>query len=402
MTRQLTIVSQFFDPDPSATSYYLSEIAYGLAARGWDVRVLTGQPSYEPGLKHCPNRETRRGVEIRRFSVAPYRRSDTQARLLSQLKFTFEMGRELLTDSMTGPVLVVTCPPFLTWLSLVAKLKRRRLYALIHDIYPEIAVVLGKLSLRLARPWRSVERIALKECAGVIALGRCQQAILRKRLPAAHHSRVTVIPNWAKQSVTRRVAPARRAHPLLTELGISDKFVVMYSGNLGLFHGLEILPKVIHRTDPERYHFVLVGGGQKADWLKEECEQLGLNHVTFLPFQPEDKLADTLSACDVHLVCLHPDATGLCVPSKFYGPLAVGRPVCAVTAPGAEAARVLREQDCGVVAEQYTPEAVTAALERLERDHHLRQQLADNAMAAYQKHFRVDLALDAYDRTLYA
>ena len=81
--------------------------------------------------------------------------------------------------------------------------------------------------------------------------------------------------------------------------------------------------------------------------LRAEAQQLGLANVRFLPYQARESLGETLAAADVHLNCLLPTMEGLIVPSKFYGILAVGRPVIIIGDPDGEQARVVRAEDCG-------------------------------------------------------
>lgn len=393
----VTIVSQFYAPDPSATAYFLTDIAEGLAARGFTVEVLTAQPSYEHGLATCPSAEVVNGVSIQRVEIPEYSRQNLPRRLLVQLAFTLAVARKLRTQRSTDLVFTVTCPPFTTWLNLLVRNKSAHV-ALIHDVYPEIVTALRRSPAPALLPWALIERAALRRCSGIVTLGECQRKVIADKL-GKHGPAVTVIPNWAKSSVELATPVPRQEHPLLSRLGIAGKFVIQYSGNLGLFHGLEILPAVIRSLPPERFHVLIVGGGQKRAWL--EGELAGASHVTYLPHQPEPELASSLAACDVALVCLHPDAVGLCVPSKLYGSLAVGRAVCVVADSASEPARTVTRHGCGVVT-QYSAAAVTSALLALERDRELVVTLGQRARTAYVQHYQREFALDRYAEQLRA
>ena len=77
----------------------------------------------------------------------------------------------------------------------------------------------------------------------------------------------------------------------------------------------------------------------------------GITNIRFLPPQPAEKLSESLSAADAHLVTMRPNLCGLVVPSKVYGVLAAGRPCLFVGPADSEAARLLRETDSGFVIE---------------------------------------------------
>jgi colanic acid biosynthesis glycosyl transferase WcaI len=398
--RSLTIVSQFFDPDPSATAYFISDIAYGLAALGWQVRVITAQPSYVSGLPSCPSEEVKAGVSICRLPLAEYPRARLVRRLFAQLGFTLAAARQFFRDEPPQIVMTVTCPPFLTWLAPAARLRGARFVTLIHDVYPEVVTALGKAPRWLAWGWECIERQALNRANFVVTLGECQRQILRAKLESTAVP-VVAIPHWAKDSVAESEPVLRAGHPLLKSLGVEHKFVVQYSGNLGLFHGLEILPQVFGGLSPDVFHVLVVGGGQKRDWLEQQVKALGLEHVTFLPHQPEAELASTLAACDVALVCLNPAAVGLCVPSKLYGSLAVGRAICVVSPGYSESALTVAAHDAGVVA-AYDAAAVVSALNAMAKDPLGTAAQGARGRSAYERCYRKEHALAQYASALEA
>ncbi len=124
----------------------------------------------------------------------------------------------------------------------------------------------------------------------------------------------------------------------------------MYSGNLGLSQHLEAVLDAAERLrHDERIVFLLIGEGARKRWLEERARSMGLRNVEFCPYQPKDRLPESLSAADLHLIPLLGAATGAIVPSKIYGILAVGRPYVAMMEEAAEAARLVREYGIGFV-----------------------------------------------------
>src|SRR5262249_22949502 len=128
------------------------------------------------------------------------------------------------------------------------------------------------------------------------------------------------------------------------------KFIVMYSGNLGLSQQLETVLEAAHLLrDHGRVLFLLVGEGARKDWLRERARELKLGNVEFQPYQPKDRLPESLSAADLHLIPLLSAATGAIVPSKIYGILAAGRPFVAMMDEWADVARMARDHSIGFV-----------------------------------------------------
>jgi glycosyltransferase involved in cell wall biosynthesis len=161
-------------------------------------------------------------------------------------------------------------------------------------------------------------------------------------------TRLQVIPNWPHEDAIRPL-PASESQ-LRRRLGLLDRFVVGYSGNLGRAHEWEPLFEAARLlTQDPGIAFLIGGGGHGYDALKREVAASGLSNVHFQPYHPMEYLSDSMAAADLHLVSLRPEMEGLIVPSKFYGIAASARPVVFVGDPEGELARLVRTHDCGIV-----------------------------------------------------
>jgi glycosyltransferase involved in cell wall biosynthesis len=133
--------------------------------------------------------------------------------------------------------------------------------------------------------------------------------------------------------------------------GLKNRFVVMYSGNMGLAHPTHAIlaaAKKLHDDFPEIV-FVMVGDGSKMSHLRSQTDEAGLNNVRFLASRQRGQLAECLAAADVHLACMHNHLLGLVVPSKVYGVLAAARPCIFLGPEQSEVARLIRRHRCGAV-----------------------------------------------------
>jgi len=94
--------------------------------------------------------------------------------------------------------------------------------------------------------------------------------------------------------------------------------------------------------------FLFVGNGGKRAKIQNMAEDLKLDNVKFLPFQPLDRLSESLSMADVSLMGIYPENEGVIMPSKLYGLLAVGRPIICVSDPKSEVADILEQAGAGI------------------------------------------------------
>jgi glycosyltransferase involved in cell wall biosynthesis len=135
--------------------------------------------------------------------------------------------------------------------------------------------------------------------------------------------------------------------------------------------------------------------------VQERSAALGLANVRFRPYQPRERLAQSLGACDAHLVTLRPELEGLVVPSKFYGILAAGRAVLFVGAPEGDLQRRVREAACGAVLATADAAGLAQQILRLAAEPVLAQRWGANARALFERRFSKPLATAEWERQLH-
>jgi glycosyltransferase involved in cell wall biosynthesis len=266
-------------------------------------------------------------------------------------------------------IVAETDPPLLG--ALAAVLKRRwgcRLVYNVRDLYPDIAEVTGGVrSPFLLEMLRRGNDYAYERADLIVTLGNdMARRIIDKGVPP---DKVVVVPDWVDCG---RIRPLD-SNPFRRSFG--DKFVVMYSGNIGLSQQLEhVLEAADRLRDDERILFAIIGEGARKNWLQERAHAMGLNNVIFLPYQPLETLGESLSAADLHLIPLAPGAAGCLVPSKIYGILAAGRPFIAMMEENAEVAQIARDAKVGFVVRPGNVEALSDAIrEAVDSPEHLKQ-----------------------------
>ncbi|MEZ5316627.1 MAG: glycosyltransferase family 4 protein, partial [Vicinamibacterales bacterium] len=134
----------------------------------------------------------------------------------------------------------------------------------------------------------------------------------------------------------------------LADLRLTERFVLLYAGNIGWPQELETLLAAAGRLgDDPRFHFLVVGDGARRAWFETEVRARGLRNVTLLGPRPRSDQQVFLNACDVGLVTLVRGMWGVSVPSRLYNFLAAGKPVLGLVEPGSEVDQVIREEGIG-------------------------------------------------------
>jgi glycosyltransferase involved in cell wall biosynthesis len=393
-------LSQYFFPEPGATSEVLTEIAKQLDGPEIKVHAIAGQPSYF-GKKSVDRLLFANGVEVRRVWSTQLSRMRSLGRVINSLSFALSAFVSILFTVPSGTLLIaVTNPPLLPWVCLAARLLRGHRYVvLVHDVYPDVAVRLGALSDSglLAKTWRLLNRTAYRFSEQVVVLGRdMKQAIIRSTRTADQH-KIRIIPNFADGTLIK--PKMKSMHGLDLPTNIEEAFVVQYSGNIGRFHEIETILSAAKSLHNEPFLFLFIGEGQQISTVRRAAESR-LGNIVVAPFQPRENLGRTLLASDVGIVSLKPNLSGLAVPSKLYGILASGRPVVVVAPNDCEAAQVVTENDCGMVVEPGKPDELVAALRRLRSDSGLCMRLGTNARRAFEQNYDLPIVAAQWKRLI--
>jgi colanic acid biosynthesis glycosyl transferase WcaI len=394
---KFVFVNRYYDPDESASSQMLTDLARSLAARERAVHVVCSRQLYGDSRAGLPRHEVRSGVTIHRVTTTRFGRAGLIGRALDYASFYVFASLALLKLLTRGDVVIAkTDPPLIS--ILVASVARMKGAALINwqqDVFPEVASRLQAnplprwldSQLRRLRDW-SLRRAKMNVLISNRMLGYFQQ----RGIPP---SQLCVIDNWADAEA---IAPKPvGSSALRARLGLADRFVVGYSGNLGRAHEFNtFLAAADAMRSDGSIVFLMIGGGAKMDALRREVAKRGLENFLFLPYQQREDLEDSLAAADVHLVSLLPALQGLIMPSKVFGILAAGRPVLYIGDTDCDIARVIAETRCGVSVAVDAVQDLIAAIRWLKSEPSVCADMGTRAREIFLRRYTLQKAVERW------
>lgn len=399
---RVVFANRFYHPDHSATSQMLTDVAQGLAAKGWDVTVLTSRLSYDDPAINYPARDQHEGVRIVRVATTRFGRANLAGRALDYLSFYVTSFFSLLAQARRGDIVVIkTDPPLLSVpLGLAARLKGAKRINWLQDIFPEAAAELG---LKIARgPAGKIagyfRDLSLRRADLNVVIGpRMAIRVAGFGVPA---SRICEIQNFCDDEAIRPIDPADNL--LRASWGFTrDDFVVGYSGNLGRAHDLStFLDAAELLREHEDIKFLFVGGGHLRTLLGDEARKRNLTSIVTRPYQPRSHLAQSLSAPDVHWVSLLPSLEGLILPSKLYGIAAAGRPLIMVGDTSGDIGLWADRHQFGAAVEIGAAADFAQTIAALKRDKARTQKMGSNARAFLDSHARRETIFELWSDTL--
>lgn len=352
---RIVFANRYFYPDQSATSRMISSLAFALADRGCDVAVITSRSCHDKSDAILPARETVNGVTVHRLWSPRLGKRGVAGRAMDYAAFHLCAAAWWLRHTGRDDLCVVcTDPPLLTVTAAAAlSLKGSKKVDWIMDLFPETAMELGMIDPRKlpGRLFLTLRDWAHKRSALLL----CPTATMARHIEASQQDAtrktpIAVTHHWSNGDEIHPVD--RNRNDLRRQWGLGDAFVVGYSGNFGRAHEFTTLLDATEmlREEPG-IRFLLIGGGQQLPFVQAEVARRGLRNVLFKPFQPSERLTESMGAADIHIVSLQPRLEHCIIPSKFYGILAAGRPTLFIGARDGEVASILRDRACGETVE---------------------------------------------------
>jgi glycosyltransferase involved in cell wall biosynthesis len=387
--KRILVLSELYYPEQTSTGHLLTKTAEGLGEE-FTVKVIAGPATNFLKSTQAPNYEVRNNVEIWRCQGTSFDQNNLFGRIVNLITRSLTIfWKTFTTAKKQDCIFVVTNPPLLPFVALLIKwLKGCQLVLLIHDVYPEVLVATGlsQSNSILVKIGQFMNRVLYNRADRIVTLGRDMSKLAIAKLKDSKDHKIHCIPNWADNEL---VQPTDRAsNPLLQELGISDRFVVLYAGNMGRTHGIEYLAQAAKQLkNNPLIHFVVLGFGAKRKWLEEFISKENLNSVTILAPRPRSEQIVFLNACDVALISFVPGMAGVSVPSRTYNQMAAGKPIIAIADDWSELAEVVREEAIGWVVKPEDINGLVKAIEIAANDPNLCQQMgAKSAIAAQSKY----------------
>ena len=411
MKKKLLIYAHYFYPDVASTGQILTELCEGMTD-AFDITVICVVPSYSGTIdeKYKTKRiykEEHNGIKIIRVRVPEFQKSNKISRVKNLLAYFFNSLLATLKIEKQDYIYTISQPPILGGvLGVLGKwLKGGKLIYNIQDFNPEQTMAVGYSKNKLLlNTVMSVDKFSCKKSDKVIVVGRDMQETLRNRFNNKKVPKNVFINNWINE---KEIYPLEQNHPRIVEFkekyNLKDKFIIMYSGNIGLYYDLENIIKVIGEfKDREDVVFAFVGDGTVKDKVEAYVKENNLSNVTFIPYQDKADLIYSLNAADIHWVVNAKGIKGVSVPSKLYGVMAAGKPVLGVLDEGSEARLIVEDCNCGVCIEPGNYKEISNNIEYILNNKEEIRALGSNGRQYLETNLTKEVSINKYKENILA
>ncbi|WP_025699699.1 glycosyltransferase family 4 protein, partial [Paenibacillus forsythiae] len=278
MSQKVLIICQNFYPEIGSAANRMKNIYLELEKRGYEITVLTSEPSY-------PNRNLYKdsifwqdgGLErnVIRFSTRTRKyNNNIFNRLLLYLEMCFKIVSKINRLDRKYDIVFATTPTIFVGLTgLFAKWKLRCPLILdVRDLWPESLLGVGVFTFK---PFISLAYILEKKLyrGAKHIIVNSEGFIPRIVSKGVDRQKISFMPN----SLTDEELLAASK-----EDNSNEGITVIYTGNIGLAQDLEILIEVAERMKDLPIKFKIIGYGFRSKDLKMQIEEKRLHNIEWI------------------------------------------------------------------------------------------------------------------------
>lgn len=362
--KNLLIFAHYYVPDVASTGQIIKELAEGMLDT-FNITVICVVPSYTGIIEEKYKtqkyyKENINGVDIIRIRVPEFTKSSKISRIRNIISYfigailvTFKVGKQDYIFSISQP------PILGGLLGVFGKMIKHAKYIYnIQDFNPEQTMAVGYSKNRfIIKLMMVLDKFSCRKSDLVITVGRDLVENMHKRFNGKIIPKTVLINNWINE---KEIYPLEKDNEKVKKFkkkyNLESKFVIMYSGNIGLYYDLENIFKVIQKIKPgtktnddREVIFAFIGSGTILERLKAYKEEKDMNNVVFIPYQDKKDLIYSLNAADVHLCVNTKGIKGVSCPSKYYGIAAVSKPILGVLEENTEVRLLIEETKGGLI-----------------------------------------------------
>lgn len=350
-----------------STGYLMVDIvnAYVQSGKYDRVELFAGEINIRPSVPDS---------SVHVIKTVKYDKSSTLKRLLTWVGAFVHLLWVVWRRSKHCHLVLVSNPPLNVFVPLFT---RKKFSFIVYDLYPDSLFSQGfvKRNSFLGRWWMTKNKQIFAKADCVFTLSEDMKKAVAQYVA---EDKIKIVYNWAHNEHIRPID--RKENVFLTDLKLQDKFIVLYSGNMGMTHDIDVLVDVADRLkENEKIHFLFIGEGAKKAVVEEKVARYGLKNCSVLPYQPLEVLPYSMGAADLAVVTTDTKQSGLSVPSKTYTYLATGAALLCLAEDNTELARLTRERRIGRCFVSQDLGGIAGYILQMVFDRRLLQEYKDNS-----------------------
>lgn len=388
---KIVILSDDYLPNSTRVhAKMLHELALEFTAKGHKVVVVT------PGCWQQNDKLIKdyvQGIEVWRFKSKPTRGVGKVKRAINESMLSVRAYLAIKKNLNQHKFdICVNYSPTIFFGPLAWYLKKNGtyIYLVLRDFFPQWIIDQGmvKKNSPIVQYFRIFEHINYRMSDCIAVQSPANLELFKKMYPK--HNNYHVLMNWTKPKPTLPTEVFDK-----NELGLSEKVVLFYGGNIGHAQDMMNLVRLAQNLKYNKdAHLLLIGQGDEYELVKEKISSLNLNNVTLLPSVSQEQYIKIVAGVDIGLFSLSSKHTAHNFPGKLLGYMVESLPILGSVNKGNDVLNLVNRSKAGLVSVNGENETFLENAITLINNADLRNSMGKNSFELINKKFSVENAVD--------
>lgn len=265
------------------------------------------------------------------------------------------------------------------------------------DLYPQVIELSMNIPLAklVCRVWSFFNNIIYAKIDKMITIGEVMAHSLTDGLK--NNIPVTVIPLSVD---TQKLKPILKdQNVFVNENNLNNKFIVLYSGKMGVGHNIEIILEAAERLrNFEDIQFVFIGNGSKYSLVENYLLEHKNTNISLFPLQPDDMFPYSMACGDIGIVSQEAAMAHLFMPSKTYSMMACGEAIIGVCTDHDDLFHLINQYEIGIGVTDESAETLANAIRNLYENRELLEIMKKNARDTAVNRYSVQVIENNYKK----
>ncbi|MBS1809828.1 MAG: glycosyltransferase family 4 protein [Acidobacteria bacterium] len=382
---RILIIGVYYLPSSEASAKLIHDLGKEFQRQNHDVTVLTPSESISQNVEVTQED----GLQVVRVRTGQIKGASRIPRAWREIRLSatlWQKGKKFFQEHPHD--LVIFYSPSIFFGPLVSKLKALwhcPAYLILRDIFPQWVVDMGMLKKGLV--WAYFRWMELRQYAAANIIGVQSPANLRyfaEQLPEKNYN-LEVLYNW-----TTDEPPAMPSRNYREQLGLQDKVVFFYGGNIGVAQDMDNILRLAERLrDQPHLYFLLVGAGTEVERLQQLIQGKKLTNIRLLPPVGQEEYLAMLAEFDVGLISLDRRMKTQNYPGKILGYMSASKPILGSINPGNDLSEMLEENVAGLCSMNGDDQTLYENALKMANDPLYRRRVGENARQLLDRYFSV-------------
>ncbi|MER3318196.1 MAG: glycosyltransferase family 4 protein [Allomuricauda sp.] len=377
-------------PDVAKSTVLYTDLMQEFGEQGHEVLVVA--PAYEKGNYGC---RVEGKVKVLRVKTLPLFKVGAIKKGIANLLLPYQYKRAIRKNGDLDFDLVILPTPPITLFSVALWLKAKtkaKTYLILRDIFPQNAVDLKMMKENgmFHRYFRKQELKLYQLADSIGCMSNANVSYVEQHNPTLDRAKLHLLPNWEKIPAP---VSMEGIEEVSAKLGVSDKFMAIFGGNLGKPQQLENIVRLAQScADIDDIFFLILGSGTESERVRQLIAKNNLTNIKLVDRVPKKEYVQILAAADVGLISLHKRFTIPNFPSKVLTYFGLKKPVLASLDLSTDFGQMLDETKSGLWSEAGNIDAFKKNLMWLYNNREESIQMGENGYNYMKSHLTPEMA----------